>query len=108
MGEDIIGDLIRMDEQARATVEGAAQRCDAAKAEIEEDALAMREKYLERARHRVEKVRAQVQKDCESQAAHLQTSFDAAQAALDESYAKNRARWVDEIVNRCKQKGLTQ
>lgn len=108
MDEDIIGELIRMDREARESVEDAQKKCDTAKAQIEQEAAGLREQYMERADHRVENMRTQVQKDCNEQAAQLQLVFDRARTEFDECFAKNKARWTDEIVERCKQPGLTQ
>lgn len=98
--QDLLKKIIEMDAQARKIE----QKAKAEKQKSEQEIEALREeiynKYIERAKERVEKNIAVDQAHADERLAAYQTTADALKSAMLERRDQHMDEWVDELVRR--------
>lgn len=97
---DLVGKIIAAEHSAKEIAREAKARETTLDADLEREAAGMREAYMDRARRRVEQVRATEAQAARESAAALDGKFTAAMGAVEAAYARNRDAWVEAIFQR--------
>lgn len=105
--DDIINELIRLDQRARAVVTEAEHESARKKALIKKEKADVHAEYLERAHKRIEQVKQQAKQDAQRQVREQEKEFEQAQARLDNAYEQHHDAWVEQMIARCVRPGLT-
>lgn len=98
--QDIIKKIIEIDHMAQKMTDEALQLKSEAESSIEEDKKALREKYIQRAKRRIEVTTATEEKFLEETLDEIKKRYDNVAATLNEKYEKNHDRWANEIFQR--------
>ncbi len=98
--QDIIKKIIEIDHMAQKMTEDALALKEEAESSIENDKKALREKYIERARKRIEVTAATEEKFLEESLDEIGKRYSMIAAKLNENYETNHVRWADEIYKR--------
>lgn len=106
--DDMINALIALDKKAKQTVKIAEEKRDEMKTQIAAEKGELREGYFEEAKGRIEKMKQHGEEESTRLTQEIEERFRTSADALDVAFEKNRARWVAEIVTRCKQITLAQ
>lgn len=101
--DDMIKELIALDQRARQAIETEKTRRDAAKAKIATERNEIYEAYRKRANAHIEQMRGQAEQNVAEQQTDTVEKFRVSSEKLEQQFTENRGRWVEEIVNRCKQ-----
>ncbi|BDF71809.1 hypothetical protein CE91St41_09630 [Oscillospiraceae bacterium] len=97
---DLVNKIISAEHSAKEIAREAKERETTLDADLEREAARMREAYLDRARRRVEQVRATETQAAQESIAALDAKFALAMDAVEAAYAKNRDAWVEAIFQR--------
>lgn len=99
----MIQELIAMDKRARDAMEEKLNKRSEARAKVAVEKSEIYDAYLKRADKHIEKMREQAEHNVADRHATLNEGFRASAEKLEEQFKQNQSRWVEEVVNRCKQ-----
>ncbi|MGI6263842.1 MAG: hypothetical protein ACOYJY_00020 [Acutalibacteraceae bacterium] len=98
--EDIIKRIIEVDRQARRTTEAAQREKLDSEREINEKVQALRERYLQQARRRIE-INGEMDRTIIDQKwEKIRAHYDAQEQAMEQAFAAHRDEWVRALVER--------
>lgn len=98
--QDIIKKIIEVDRMAQKMTDDALALKGEAEKSIENDKKALREKYIQRARKRIEVTAATEEKFLEESLDEIKNKYSGIAANLQENYEQNHAKWAGEIYKR--------
>lgn len=98
--QDIIQKIIEIDRRAQKMTADALALKHEAEASIESDKKALREKYIAKARHRIEITAETEQKFLDESLADIEKKYAGISEKLDDVYAANGSKWVDSLYSR--------
>lgn len=101
--DDMIRELIAMDQRARDAMVANINRRDEARAKIAVEKSEIYDAYINRANRHITKMREQAEQNTADRHAALGEGFRGSAEKLEEQFRQNQNRWVEEVVNRCKQ-----
>lgn len=94
---DMVSKIIAAEHAATELVEEGKTRAETLRDGLDSARSDMRERYLERARHRLELVRETEERAATESVARLDTRLHDAMAEVEAAYHKNKDSWVDTL-----------
>lgn len=98
--QDIIKKIIEIDKKAQKMTEDALAEKNKAEKSIENDKKALREKYLTRARHRIDLTAQTEEKFLQESLQDISKKYENAGVKLQGIYNDQHEKWVSEIYTR--------
>ena len=98
--QDIIKKIIEIDHMAQKMTDDALALKGEAEKSIEKDKRALRDKYIERARKRVEVTAEIEEKFLEESLQEINSRYSAIAKKLNDTYDENHGKWAGEIYKR--------
>jgi hypothetical protein len=98
--QDIIQKIIEIDEAAQKMTDDALALKAEAEASIESDKKVLREKYIAKARARIQKNAETEQKFLEEALGEIEQKYAAVSQRLDNVYNEQHEKWVNELYNK--------
>lgn len=97
--QEMVERIIEMDKAARRLTDEAQALRIGAEKEIEIQKQKMRNNYFERARHRIECLREEENKNAEIEISAFKEKAQTLKDELNKRYNENHEKWVDEIFS---------
>lgn len=98
--QDIIKKIIEIDKTAQKMTSDALALKEQAMSSIEQDKKDLRDKYIQRARRRIEVTAQTEEKFLQEALDEIKARYDGISAKLNEKYELNHERWAEEIYQR--------
>lgn len=98
--QDIIKKIIEIDKTAQKMTSDALALKEEAQLSIEQDKKELREKYIQRAKRRIDVTAQTEEKFLEEALDEIKQRYDGVAAKLNESFELNHKRWAEEIYQR--------
>jgi len=98
--QDIIKKIIEIDHMAQKMTDDALALKGEAESSIEQNKKELREKYIQRAKKRIDVTAETEKKFLDEALEEIKTKYDGVALVLNEDYDKNHARWAREIYKR--------
>lgn len=98
--QDIIKKIIEIDHMAQKMTDDALALKSEAESSIEKDKLALRDKYIERAKKRIDVTASTEEKFLAEALDEINSRYSAIASVLNGNYDKNHAQWAEEIYKR--------
>lgn len=98
--QDIIKKIIEIDHMAQKMTDDALALKSEAEKSIEDDKKTLREKYIQRARKRIEVTSAMEEKFLEESLEDINKRYSAVASKLNDTYSENHGNWAGEIYKR--------
>lgn len=98
--QDIIKKIIEIDHMSQKLTDEALALKSEAEASIEKDKLALKEKYLEKARKRIAKTSETEETFLSETLDEITQKYDEIGKKLDAVYERDHLKWVDELYNK--------
>lgn len=98
--QDIIKKIIEIDKTAQKMTSDALALKSEAESSIEQDKNALREKYIQRAKRRIDVTAQTEEKFLEEALDEIKQRYDGISAKLNENFNLNHKRWAEEIYER--------
>ncbi len=98
--QDMIRKIVEADTKAKALDEQNRRAAEKEKRQIEGEAAAIYERYMEQAHEEIAKNDAYLEKRMERKLRDVTARQESALIKLKSDFEQNRDRWVDEIVSR--------
>ena len=92
--------IVEADAEARALEEANKKAADEERRRIDEEAAAIYQKYMDKAKEEISKSEAYLEKRTDRKLKDVSVKQESALIKLKADYEQNRDRWVDEIVSR--------
>lgn len=100
MTDDVVKKMLELEKRAKDIVSEAEERKKHIDEEVENEIIAMRGSYAERADNRVDKVMRFEEEMAEKKLAELRQSTDATMAKIKKTYDNNREKWICELYEK--------
>lgn len=94
---EMVNQIVAAEHSARALADEAREKGARLEAGLDGDIAAMREQYMERARHRLEIVRQTEEAAADEAVEQLDRRRAETMAAVEASYARHRDQWADAL-----------
>ncbi|CDZ24457.1 hypothetical protein CCDG5_1343 [[Clostridium] cellulosi] len=98
--QDIIKKIIEIDKTAQKMTNDALALKEQIKSSIEQDKKDLRDKYIQRARRRIEVTAQTEEKFLQEALDEIKARYDGISTKLKEQYELNHERWAEEIYKR--------
>lgn len=98
--QDIIKKIIEIDKTAQKMTNDALALKSQAETSIEQDKKDLREKYIQRARRRIDVTAKTEEKFLEEALDEIKKRYNGVSAKLNENFDLNHKRWAEEIYER--------
>ncbi|MED9968820.1 MAG: hypothetical protein UFA98_02250 [Ruminococcus sp.] len=98
--QNMIKRIVEADNEAKALEEANRRAAEKEKQQIEKEAEAIYQKYMDEARSEISKSEAYLEKRTERKIKNISAKQESTLIKLKSDYEQNRDRWVDEIVSR--------
>jgi len=98
--QDIIKKIIEIDKTAQKMTNDALALKEQIKSSIEQDKKDLRDKYIQRARRRIEVTAQTEEKFLQDALDEIKARYDGISTKLKEQYELNHERWAEEIYKR--------
>ncbi len=98
--QNMIKRIVEADNEAKALEEANRNAAEEEKKQIEKEAEAIYQKYMDEAREEIAKSDAYLEKRTDRKLKNVAAKQESALIKLKSDYEQNRDRWVDEIVSR--------
>ncbi len=98
--QNMIKRIVEADNEAKALEEANRNAAEEEKKQIEMEAEAIYQKYMDEAREEIAKSDAYLEKRTDRKLKNVAAKQESALIKLKSDYEQNRDRWVDEIVSR--------
>ncbi len=99
--QDIIRQLIEMDRHAREMVEDAQTQRRHAELELAATKTRLETEIIERAQHRIDKIKTETTNEAERQKQAIETEGKRRMQQLTENFENNHTAWEDALFARC-------
>ena len=98
--QNMIKRIVEADNEAKALEEANRRAAEKEKQQIEKEAEAIYQKYMDEARSEISKSEAYLEKRTERKIKNISAKQESTLIKLKSDYEQNRDRWGDEIVSR--------
>lgn len=94
---DMVSKIVAAEHAATELVQEGKTREDNLKADLDHQVTDMRDRYLDRARHRLTLVAETEEQAAQESIERLDKRFETAMAEVESAYEKNKEQWVDTL-----------
>ena len=96
---DLVNRIVDVEHSAKEIAREARQQEDSLEQEVKQEATALHERYMARARRRIEQVEQTENEAADEAIAQLDEKLSRAMAAVEAAYDKNKDQWVDALFS---------
>ena len=96
---ELVNQIIEAEHSAKEIAREARQQEGILDQQVQQETAAMHQRYMERARRRIEQVEQTENQAADEAVVQLDEKFRKAMEAVEAAYEKNRDRWVDTLFS---------